>query len=167
MLKKNQKGVIHVVIIGLIVVIVIAGITAVVVLNNDDGDLTVDQSSSSTPSNPLDNPDQTSDDYPDLYKQYNLPEYPNGEITYDGRTADNLRDGISLEVQTQDDVQTVGAFYANAFASLSGWAYEPPNFSNDTLYGATATKADEGLRYQLTVTKLPDYTQINISFLEQ
>jgi len=104
--------------------------------------------------------------YPALYQKYGLPEYPAATITSDGRAADNLSDGISLMLTTSDGVQTVGAFYESAFSSLPGWAFAPPNFSNDTLYGATAVNDDEGLRYQLTVTKLPDYTQISISFLK-
>lgn len=104
--------------------------------------------------------------YPALYKQYDLPEYPSATMTYDGRAADNLDDGISLKLTTPDAVQAVGAFYAAAFNSLQGWTFTPPRFSNDSLYGVTATNSDEGLTYQLIVTRLPDHTQISISFLK-
>jgi len=104
--------------------------------------------------------------YPALYQKYDLPEYPAATITYDGRAADNLSDGISLKLTTSDGVQTVGAFYESAFNTLPGWTFTPPNFSNDTLYGATAINSEEGLRYQLIVTKLPDYTQVSISLLK-
>jgi len=105
-------------------------------------------------------------DYPALYKKYDLPEYPTATMTYDGRKADNLADGISLKLTTPDAVQAVGAFYQSAFNSLEGWTFTPPRFSNDTLYGATATHDGEGLRYHLVVTRLPDHTQISISFLK-
>jgi len=104
--------------------------------------------------------------YPALYKKYDLPEYPSATMTYDGRAADNLDDGISLKLTTPDAVQAVGAFYATAFNSLQGWTFTPPRFSNDSLYGVTATNSDEGLTYQLIVTRLPDHTQISISFLK-
>jgi len=104
--------------------------------------------------------------YPALYQQYDLPEYPAATMTYNGRAADNLSAGISLTLTTPDDVQTVGAFYESAFSALSDWTFTPPRFSNDTLYGAIAVKNDGELRYQLFVTKMPDHTQISISFLK-
>ncbi len=87
-------------------------------------------------------------------------------MTYDGRAADSLSDGISLKLTTADDVQTVGAFYQSEFSALGDWIFTPPRFSNDTLYGATAIKNDGELRYQLFITRLPDNTQINITLLK-
>ena len=163
-MKLNQKGIISVVIIGLVLVLAIGAVVYKVAFNEDG---TVDTTNTDTnATNSLSNPDATAEGYPTLYQQYNLPEYPGATLDYDGRTADNLSDGISLRLTTPDDVLDVGAFYASAFASLPGWTYTPPNFSNNILYGATANKANENLRFQLTVTKLPDHTQISISFLE-
>ncbi len=156
--KTNQSGFITIVVVAVVAVLVAGGIYYVM-SSNSNGDSAAEVSTNS--SEP-----QDSESYPALYRQYGLPEYPGATITYGGRTADNLADGISLTLSTPDDVQTVGAYYESAFSSLSDWEFTPPNFSNDTLYGATAVKNDEGLRYQLTVTKLPDYTQISISFLE-
>jgi len=104
--------------------------------------------------------------YPALYQKYELPEYPAATLIDTGRVADNLEDGISLRLTTPDAVQVVGAFYAAAFNTLRGWTFSPPKFSNDMLYGATAGNDVEGLRYQLIVTRMPDHTQISISFLK-
>lgn len=162
-----------VVLISIALVVVAAGGTYLVIANGQDSSGNdVEEVVAQANQDQIDESEADSSEllnngeYPALYKQYDLPEYPGAIIEYDGRTDDNLRDGISLKITTPDDVQTVGEFYENAFSSLSGWTYTPPNYSNDTLYGATAEKADENLRYQLTVTKLPDNTQINISFLE-
>lgn len=159
-MKKDQNGFITMIVAILIAVVVAGGVYFMTTSSNDNGNDGSNEDSvgsSQTASN---------EEYPALYRQYNLPEYPGATITYGGRTADNLADGISLTLSTPDDVQTVGAFYESAFSSLSGWEYTPPNFTNDTLYGATAVNNAGGLRYQLTITKLPDYTQISISFLE-
>jgi len=161
---KKQRGIISVVIIGLVVAVVIGAVVYTVAFNNDG---TVDTTNTNTNiTNPISNPDTTSGNYPALYQQYNLPEYPGATLKYDGRTADNLADGITLKLTTPDDVQTVGAFFANAFTSLSGWTYTPPNFSNGSYYGATAEKADESLRFQVTVSNASNLSQINITFFK-
>jgi len=161
---KKQKGIISVVIIGLVLVVAIGAVVYTVAFNNDG---TVDTANTDTNiTNPISNPDATSVNYPALYQQYNLPEYPNATLEYNGRTADNLADGITLKLMTNDDVQTVGAFYASAFASLPGWTYTPPKFSNGSYYGATAEKADESLRFQVTVSNSSDRSRINITFFK-
>ena len=159
-MNKNQSGFMMIIIIVAVAVLVVGGIYFFATSGSGSSGGSTNEVST--------NSSQTADgeEYPALYRQYNLPEYPGATITYGGRTADNLADGISLKLSTPDDVQTVGAFYATAFSSLPGWEFTPPNFSNDTLYGATAVKNDEGLRYQLTITNLQDYTQISITFLE-
>lgn len=168
---KNQQGFIHIIILVAVALVAAGGVYYVVAQGIDSQGNTVEETTSVT-QDQIDEANANNDellndgDYPALYKQYGLPEYPGATIKYDGRTADSLDDGISLKLTTSDDVQTVGAFYADEFASLDGWTYTPPNFSNETLYGATAEKSDEGLRYQLTVASLPDNTQINISFLK-
>jgi len=158
-MRTEQNGFITVIAI-IVAVVLVAGGIYYFVTNSTESDTSVNETNTSST--------QTADSgsYPPLYQQYDLPEYPGATITYGGRTADNLADGISLKLSTPDDVQTVGAFYETAFNSLPGWEFTPPNFTNDTLYGATAVKNDEGLRYQLMVTKLPDYTQVSITFLE-
>ncbi len=169
-MKSNNDGFVTIVVLIAITLIISGGVYYVIASGNDeDGNsvqetvatATQDQINSSNNSAP------TSSAYPALYQQYNLPEYPGATITDSGRTSDNLNDGISLELTTSDDLTTIGAFYSSAFSSLAGWSYSPPAHPVPTVYGATATKSDESLRYQLTATKLPDTTKINISFLPQ
>lgn len=170
-MKTNQRGFASIVVLIGIVLVISGGIYYVVANGDDDQGNPVEEIVAQATQDQIDEAADRATllnegDYPALYQQYNLPEYPGAEITYDGRTADSLQDGISLTLTTSDDVQTVGAYFASALTSLPDWAYTPPNFSNETLFGASAEKADENLHYQFTVTKLPDYTQINISFLE-
>lgn len=164
-MKKDQRGVISIVVIGLVVALIVGAVVYGVLKFNNDGSVDAENSITSSSSS-VSNSDSTSSEYPDLYKQYGLPEYPGATITDDGRTSDSLSDGISLTLKTSDGVQEVGSYYANKLEALAGWEYTPPRFSNDTLYGGTAKKADENLTYQFTVTKLPNHTQISISFLE-
>ncbi len=171
-MKRDQQGFATIVVLIGVILLISGGAYYVIATGEDDAGNTVQETVAQATQNQIDTAQADSEellndgDYPALYTQYGLPEYPNGTITYDGRTADNLQDGISLTITTADGVQAAGAFYANSFASLSDWTFTPPNFSNDTLYGATADKTDENLRYTLTVTKLPDHTQISISFLQ-
>lgn len=104
--------------------------------------------------------------YPELYKQYNLPEYPDAEITNIGQENESLENGISLTAKTIDEVNKVGEFYAEAFAKLDGWKYTPPIATSETLYGAEAIKADENLVYELTITKFSGSTNIRISLVQ-
>jgi len=170
-MKKNNKGFVSIVLL-LAVALVFAGGVYFVVFSGEDEDGNAVEETTSATQDQVDEAAADSaellneGDYPALYTQYGLPEYPGATLTYDGRTADNLSDGISLILTTQDDPTTVGAYFATAFAALTDWDYTPPNVVIETLYGATATHAGEGLRYTLTVTQLPDYTQISISFLE-
>ncbi len=171
-MRKEQKGFVSIVVLLAVTLVVAGGVYFVVANGNDSDGNNVDKIVAQATQEQINQANSASSEllnngaYPALYTQYGLPEYPGATLTYDGRTADNLADGISLKLTTSDGVQMVGAFYASAFGSLAGWDFTPPNFSNDTLYGATATKSDENLRYQLTVTKLPDETQISISFLQ-
>jgi len=169
---SNNKGFVSIVVLLAVTLVIAGGVYFIVFTGEDEDGDTVGETTSVT-QDQVDEATADSEvllndgDYPALYTQYGLPEYPGATLTYDGRTADNLSDGISLILTTQDDPLTVGAFFENAFASLTDWDFTPPNFSNETLYVASAVKTDENLRYQVTATQLPDYTQISISFLEQ
>lgn len=100
--------------------------------------------------------------YPDLYQQYKLPEYPDAKITYISDSTESL-DGLSITAETADSLDIVGKFYEDGFAKLNGWAYSSPNSKSPTLYGARATKADENLVYDLTITKFSGNTIIRIN----
>lgn len=102
-------------------------------------------------------------EHPELYRQYNLPEYPNGEVSYISEPADSIEDGLDITLRTIDNVNTVGQFYEDAFAKLSGWSYTPPRAASQTLYVSEAVNRSENLVYQLTISKFPDGTNIRIS----
>ncbi len=104
--------------------------------------------------------------YPEIYRQYELPEYPDTKITVVGNEDSSVEDGINLTIKTADEVAIAGKFYEDAFSKLSGWIYTPPRDTSATLYGAKATKNDEDLTYELTITKFSGSTNIRISFLK-
>lgn len=172
-MKTNQRGFATIVILLAVALVIGGGAYYVVASGEDNQGNTVDETIAQTTQAQIDAAAAASTqllnggDYPALYEQYNLPQYPGATIVYDGRSNDNLNDGISLSLTTSDPVQTVGTFFANAFANLSDWTYTPPNVTLDSLYGSTAIHATDDLRYQLVVTKTPDNTIITITLIKQ
>ncbi|MFH1508560.1 MAG: hypothetical protein ABIE68_00060 [bacterium] len=101
-------------------------------------------------------------DYPDLYRDYDLPEYADGELTDIGRQQTSLRDGLKITLESMvDNAITIGSYYETAMSAL-GYTYTPPAHPSEQLWGATFTKDD--LTYQVMVTVLVDKTQIIIDF---
>lgn len=102
-------------------------------------------------------------DYPDLYRQYDLPEYPNGELTSIGRQQTSLSDGLKLMLDSDQNPLAIGQYYENEMTAL-GWSYTPPPHPTAKLWGTTFQK--DGLTYQIIVVQLPTTTQITISFFQ-
>lgn len=102
-------------------------------------------------------------EHPELYKQYKLPEYPEGEVTYISEPTDSIEEGLNITLKTIDSVNSVGDYYEAEFAKLSGWSYTPPVAASQTLYVAEARNGAENLTYQLTISKFPDGTNVRIS----
>ena len=96
--------------------------------------------------------------YPEAYKQYSLPEYPEAKVV----TADQTDETTKIVLETTDDITKAGEFYEKAFGALREWTYTPPITSSKSLYGARATKNDEHLVYELTITKFSGVTNILI-----
>lgn len=102
--------------------------------------------------------------YPALYTKEKLPQYAEATLISTGRQTSSLRDGIRLELQSSQPVQTIAKFYEKELKSL-GWDVPVPKFRNEMMFGANCTK--ENLKYMLTITKMPEGqpTKININFL--
>lgn len=68
-------------------------------------------------------PARAGSDYPALYRQMNLPEYPGATVTALGRDNDSLADGMRLAVRTGAGSGELRAFYEPALAGL-GWTLQ-------------------------------------------
>lgn len=100
-------------------------------------------------------------DYPDLYRDYDLPEYSDGDLTDIGRQQTSLTDGLKITLESDQDALTIGSYYETEMTAL-GYSFTPPPHPTAQLWGATFAKDD--LTYQVIATVLPDATQIVISF---
>lgn len=102
-------------------------------------------------------------DYPQLYKDGNLPEHPNVSLTDIGRQQESLRDGLSLKLESNETVRTLTEYYKSEFTSL-GWTVPEERVANDSVYIGSYTKGD--LTYQITIRKASANTLISISYLQ-
>ncbi len=101
--------------------------------------------------------------YPDLYKQANLPEYSKANLVDTGRQTTSIKDGLKLQLTSTESIQTIAAYYEGEMKNL-GWAIPEQKFPNDQVYNNQYTKGD--LYYQVTLTKFPDETKITINYAE-
>ncbi|MCI5073811.1 hypothetical protein [Oricola sp.] len=62
-------------------------------------------------------------DYPPLYLEMALPEYPGATVTEIGRSNDTLEDGISVTLETGASYGELRAFYEQALQD-AGWALQ-------------------------------------------
>jgi hypothetical protein len=126
---KDQKGLAAIVLI-IATVFVVAGVSAVVIyINNNQSSIEpqVDQSQQQQQS-------QLTQDYPSLWIQAGLPEYPNGTVTKkdEGR---NLNDGAQVTFTTSDTKDTVKAFYDTEMANRGFDLPATPDPSSTTYFG--------------------------------
>ena len=62
-------------------------------------------------------------DYPPLYKELGLPEYPAATVAQLGRVNDSLADGLSITLETTASYGELRNFYESQLAAL-GWALQ-------------------------------------------
>lgn len=101
-------------------------------------------------------------EYPEVYKQAQLPEYPNADITSAGQKEAKPEDGISILAYTYDDIPAVAAFYDVELKKL-GWKPDESIASDTTssVYFKTYLKGD--FKYAITATKSSQATGTDIS----
>jgi len=62
-------------------------------------------------------------DYPPLYRELGLPEYPTATVTNLGRANDSLADGLSITLETAASHSELRAFYESRLEAL-GWTLQ-------------------------------------------
>jgi hypothetical protein len=133
------------------VILLLCAITAFVIytrLNN------VSNETSNTNSN-----SSSSVEYPQLYKDADLPEYNLATLVDDGRQVTSIEDGIRLDLESDESVSTISAYYEKEMESL-GWTIPTQKVPITTVYLSSYTK--DGLTFQITITKLDENTDAKI-----
>lgn len=62
-------------------------------------------------------------DYPPLYRELGLPEYPGATVSNLGRSNDSLADGLSITLETTASHSELRAFYESRLEA-SGWTLQ-------------------------------------------
>jgi len=62
-------------------------------------------------------------DYPPLYRELGLPEYPTATVTNLGRANESLADGLSITLETAASHSELRAFYESRLEAL-GWTLQ-------------------------------------------
>ncbi|EKE10977.1 MAG: hypothetical protein ACD_15C00164G0001 [uncultured bacterium] len=116
---------------------------------------------SSAPSSPK----TSSVDYPKLYVDEKLPQYPDAKLAQIITNGSTLKEGVLLRLESQKDVKTIAAYYDEQMAKL-GWTMPAKNEATETSY---ATQYNNGKKYvQLTVSQITGSGQtITLNFMEQ
>jgi hypothetical protein len=108
-------------------------------------------------------------DYPERYKELQLPEYPNATLTDVGRNSSSLSDGISITLFTTDNSTALREYY-EAEMNTRDWLLQETVATTkmraagmlDKLpFGAVFTKG--GMRYQIFTTTVDHGTSVKIT----
>jgi hypothetical protein len=102
--------------------------------------------------------------YPPLYKQAGLPEYPEAELINPNTRDTNLQTGIALRLTTPDEVKTVEEFYVSKMTEL-GWQAVSSNFqTGEGVFNKTFTKDKQ--TYNVYGSRSGEETVITINWQE-
>ena len=109
-------------------------------------------------------------DYPPLYRDLGLPEYPQGKVTAVGRDNSNLADGISVKLQTAASQGELRAFYEEKMAALGWVLQETPAMKKmrkagmlDKLPFRAAFCKSDGTVFQVSAQNLGASRQVSIA----
>lgn len=107
-------------------------------------------------------------EYPEIYKQAKLPEYPNAEITSAGQRDAKLEDGVSILVHTYDDIPKVAAFYDKELKK-QGWKPDDSIASDTTgsVYFKTYLKGNVKFAITATSSTQTTGTDISVSYIKK
>ena len=110
-------------------------------------------------------------DYPEIYKELNLPIYSNAVLQETSRKTDNLNDGIKLFLESNDDYTSLRNFYESKMES-NGWELRESiavkkmrelGKLGEIPFSGEWIKDD--LRFQLFSTRSKNKTKITITLL--
>jgi len=112
-------------------------------------------------------------DYPERYRELQLPEYSNATLTDVGRNSSSLSDGISITLSTVDNTKLLRKYYETEMSNR-GWQLQETvatakrraaGLLDRLPFGAVFTK--QGMRYQIVTHTLEDGTSIHISVVDE
>ena len=112
----------------------------------------------------VENAAQTTSDYPALWDEANLPEYPNAELT-DKREGRNLGDGVQVTLETTDTISAIKAFYDSELSSR-GFSLPATPEPNEFVYFGIYTMGNS--QFTLTATKIEGTpnNKIHVKYVE-
>lgn len=157
----RKGGILPIIVVVVIMILVVGGYLFV-----QNQSKQADQTSTTTTgeSQQTTTPTESGDlQYPNLYKQANLPEYSKANLVDTGRQTTSIRDGLKLQLTSKESVQTIATYYEGEMKNL-GWYIPEQKFPNEQVYSSQYTKGD--LYYQMTVTKFPDEIKITINYAQ-
>jgi hypothetical protein len=103
--------------------------------------------------------------YPELYRSLDLPELPDAEIVSTGRQTSSLRDGLALRLATSMPVAKARDFYRDAL-NEAGWVETPSRGAPPGLPLARLRFTKDQLTYIVTISSMPNGTQVTINVVE-
>lgn len=109
-------------------------------------------------------------DYPPLYKELGLPEYPAATVAQLGRVNDSLADGLSITLETTASYGELRNFYESQLAAL-GWALQETVATQhmraagmlETMPFIGVFCATTGTSYQVFSADMGAYRQVKLS----
>jgi hypothetical protein len=108
---------------------------------------------------------QTTPTYPELYRSLALPELPGAQIVSTGRQTTSLRDGLAIRLTTALSVPQTRDFYRGALLD-SGWAETPSRGAPPGVPLARLRFTRDQLTCIITITSMPNGSQITINVVE-
>lgn len=107
-------------------------------------------------------------EYPEIYKQAKLPEYPDAEITSSGQKDATLEEGVSIIVSTHDDIPAVAAFYDKELKK-QGWKPDDSiaSSTSGSVYYKTYRKGNVQYSITATISSSSSRTDISISYVKK
>jgi len=159
--KNNQRGISTIIIVIIVALFVIGGAVAVIAyINNNQSDIqdVVEEAVQ-------EQSQQMTDEYPDLYLQAGLPQYPNSELTKK-RQGSNLNDGVQVTIETQDSIETAKSFFDTEMENR-GFAL-PNDIASANEFAYFGIYKDGNKKFTITITKIEDTSnnKIHINYSE-
>ena len=156
---KDQRGIAALILIIVGVFVVGGAVAALAYINANQTNISdqVDQAEQQQQA-------QTSQSYPDLWAQANLPEYPNATII-DKRQGTGLSDGVQVTFNTSASPADVEAYFDS---EMSARGFDTPTSPGATelVYFGIYKKANTQLSVTATVNQDSGATKVHASYVE-
>lgn len=154
-LLKNQRGAVAIVWIIVALFVVGGGVAVMSYVNNNQAGIQqqVDEAEQEQAA-------QNTGEYPGLWAEANMPEYPNGNVAK-SREGRNLEDGVQVTFETSDDIATIKAFYD---LEMSNRGFDPPSSlpGASTEYASYAQYTRGSAQFTLSITRIGESTNYKV-----